>query len=199
MSFNNTNIGTLIAGLGEPLLGFKSIAIYLPDFTIGSVVYSIPTYYVESVTLEMNNIDGLGVFTGSGYTNYPQFHKIGDLSVILYEDTNASTLKWIGAWKSLIKDFQSGVYRPPDDYKRTMSFALMDNNNQTVLHFKYLGVWPTTTSGIPMDYGGERIKITQSFMVDDVEIYTTNTEGYLDGLTGTVSDVNNNDINSRTA
>ena len=141
-------------------------------FPAPSGVTGVSTLYVETFDLSFSNIkveDSL--FGGGGYSYFPGFHDCSAFSVTFYEDSQASTLKFIKEWKAKIKNFSSGVYNPPSEYKvDNLIVDLFDTKGNVALSVKLNGVWPAETSNLSLDTSStNRLRITQSFSVDNVD------------------------------
>jgi hypothetical protein len=155
---------TKVENIPDPLLSFKWGADILP--------FGLPAHYLESVSLGFLNLQAKdGFFQAGTYTYSAGFHEPTPVSCTFYEDRFATTLRWIHGWKQQVKDFRSGVYGIPSQYKKTMTVTMMDNDNDPVLVITFIDIWPSETSSLELNYEStERIKISQAFSVDSIEL-----------------------------
>jgi len=162
---NLTHIQKLL-NLPDPLLDFKWIC------RDGKLPFGLPSEYLESIDLPFLNIRiKEGVFGGSRYTYYPGFHDISSFSVNFYEDSQGNVTRWLWQWKNRIKDFKTGIYNLPSDYKRNLNIQLLDTNNTPVINASLIGVWPADTSNYQLNYTNNgRIIVGQTFSIDNQEL-----------------------------
>ena len=147
----------------DPLLSFKWIC---PD---EALPFGLPSTYLESVDVPWNNIkvEG-GVYVNGKYVYYPGAHDISGLNMVFYEDDKASCMKWIMQWKAAIKDFETGLYNLPKDYKKDMKVQLMDSKNNPIMTVELIGIWPEATSNWSLNYTDNgRLTVSQAFSIDD--------------------------------
>lgn len=159
-----TSLQTLLS-LPDPQLSFKWRCKYLP--------FSFPVHYVESVDLPFNNVEvGDTTHVGASYIQYPGPHKISTTSLVFYEDRYCSSLKFLTGWKQKIKNFNTGIYNLPGEYKQTIVVELMDNANNPVVTVTLLGCWPTDTGNLSLNYtDAGRVTISQVFSIDNQELF----------------------------
>ena len=82
-----------------------------------------------------------------------------------------NTLRRLTEWKNQIKNFKTGVYKLPSEYKKNIRVSMLDTANNPVITADLLGIWPTDTGNVSLNYtGGERITITQNFSIDDADL-----------------------------
>ena len=169
-----TSINRLMSGSGglkDPLLDFKWVveSQTVPDLD-GFV--GIPSNHIESVDVPFNNIQiESGQFTGSGFTYYPGFHDISSFSINVYEDQECTALKWTQAWKARVKNFSTGEYYLPRNYKGNLRVALLNSKNDIICRVKLIGVWPADTQSYSLNYTNNgRVVMSQTLSVDDQEI-----------------------------
>lgn len=145
----------------DPMLDFKWYSEVIPE--------GLPSNYLESIDVPFNNITvGEGLYGGSGFTYYPGTHDIAGFSATFYEDSLGTTIKWLLGWKSKVKNFSTGVYYLPVNYKRDWKVTLLNTKNEPIMTVKLIGVWPSETSNLPLNYTSNgRIVISQQFSIDD--------------------------------
>jgi len=168
MAARQTSLGLLLS-LPDPLLSFKWVCSYLP--------YDHPVHYVEAIDLPFNNIDiGDKSHVAASYLYYPGTHNISAFSMTFYEDRHAKSLKFLNTWKNDIKDFKTGLYMLPgadneSGFKKSITVQLLDSANNPVVTAKLLGVWPSDTGNLGLNYtDANRLTITQTFSIDDEEL-----------------------------
>lgn len=130
--------------------------------------FGLPYHYVEGIDLPWNNIDiGNKIPRGSGYAYYPGTHDISAVTIVLYEDSDARTLQWLYDWKSKVKDFNTGLYGYPTEYKRNWTFVMCNTKDVPVITAELTGMWPADTSPVQLGYSeAGRIIHSQQFSVD---------------------------------
>lgn len=158
-----TSLQTLL-GMPDPLLNFKWICTSLPF----DAPFNLPVNYVEGIDLPFNNIAvGDKAHSASGYTYYPGTHDISSFSITFYEDVDASSSKYLHSWKTKVKDFDTGLYNLPTEYKRDIVIQLLDQGNNPVIQATLVGCWPSDTGNFSLNYTDSgRLTVTQTFSVD---------------------------------
>lgn len=148
--------------LPDPLLSFKWVCETLPNFA------NIRSEYVEAVSLPFPSIQQKeGVFGAGTYTFYPGYVNISAFDVTFYEDRYVNALKFLEAWFSRIWNKEDGTFYLAGNYKRSMVFALYDQNNKKVARLTMLNCWPTARGNLDLDYtSNDRRKIQQNFSTD---------------------------------
>lgn len=164
----DTNLSTFLGERSrdkEPLLSFKWKATVLP--------YGMSVHQVEAVQIPWTKIAVKdGYFGGSTYTYYPGFHDVDQFSVTFMENSKADVHKWIWEWMEKIKNFETGAYYLPSNYKQDMTFVMMDTKGSAVLTVELIGVWPIQRSEWDLNYtdGGSYLTNTVQFSVDDQKL-----------------------------
>lgn len=163
MSAELTQISKLM-NRPDPLLSFKWVSPVLP--------FNLSSDYLESIDLPFNNIQvNDAMYTGSSYRYYPGSHDVSAFNASFYMDSKALSLKWILGWKARVKNFETGAYSLPKDYKSSWKVQLLDTGNAKVAEWELSGVWPSETSAFSLNYTDNgRLILTQSFSIDDVSI-----------------------------
>lgn len=151
-------------GSQEPLLTFKWVTTTLP--------YGLSTTYVEKVDLPFIKLDvKSGLFGAATYSYYPGFSDIDAFDITFYEDSACSTVKWLQYWYGRIKNFETGTYYLPTNYKENIKVQLLDTTNAPVLEVELVNIWPTTTSNWSLAYDDDgRLTVTQNFSIDDQKL-----------------------------
>jgi hypothetical protein len=154
-----------ILSLDDPLLSYKWIAKFLP--------FGLPPHKMESIDLPYNNIGvSEGVFQAGRFVYYPGTHTISSFSASFYEDRRGRTLKWLNDWKLRVKDFSTGDYGLPGEYKRSLIVTMLDSKNNDVITARLKGVFPTETAPTTLNYtdGTSRVVHSQTFSCDDQDL-----------------------------
>lgn len=150
----------------DPLLFFRWVVTGEVPF---SQQFGIDHTWIESVELPFPNIQADGVFGGSTYSYFPQFHNVAAVTVNIYGDGEGKFLKWLMYWKSQVKNLSTGLYKLPYQYKRDLQVSLLNSKGSEIVKAKLLGIWPADTGNLSLDYNGsERVIVSQNFSVDDV-------------------------------
>lgn len=163
-----TSINKLVSR-PDPQLNFKWVVMSsMPD--VGGV--SLPTEYVESVDIPFGNIQvAEGVFNCGSMTYFPGFHDTSAFGLVLYEDDQATALHYILNWKANVKNYATGAYKLPKQYKRDLRVRLLDTKNIGVVDFILEGIWPADTSNYSLQYtSSERLVVSQNFSIDNVQV-----------------------------
>ena len=132
----------------------------------------LPSHFLESIDIPFNNIKVHdSVYGGSGYTYFPGSHDVGAFNITVYMDSLGTSLKWLMAWKALIKDFDTGAYQLPSVYKQTWKVLLLNTKNDVILEAELQGTWPSDTSAFTLNYTDNgRLTLTQAFSIDNAKI-----------------------------
>ncbi len=160
-----------VLALPDPLPSFKWVAETIPNI-LGQAQPRNFKDYVEAVDLPFNNVKiADNWYGGAGYTYYPGTHDISSFAVTFYEDMNGTSLKYIMAWKALVKDFNSGIYNLPTVFKKDLVLLLQDIKNTPVVRVTMQGIWPADTGNLNLNYTDSgRITISQTFSCDGQSI-----------------------------
>lgn len=150
----------------DPLLMFRWIVETVPF----GEQFGVGPEYVETFELAFNNVKSDGVFFGGGYNYFPGFHDVSAFNITFYGDSRGKVLKWLNHWKNQVKNFSTGIYNLPPQYKRDWVIYLLDAAGNPVASYKCTGCWPADTGQITLDYndGSGRISVNQNFSVDDI-------------------------------
>lgn len=149
----------------EPLMGFKWVCTSLP--------YGLPVTYVESVQVswvKLNIKDGL--FAEGTYSYFPGFSDIDQFTMTFHEGIGTKTRRWLSYWLSRIKNFETGTYFLPNNYKEDIKVSLLDNQNNKVMDVTMVDCWPIVPDPIELNYTdpSSRVTLSVSFSVDDQKI-----------------------------
>lgn len=174
-----TDIGRMKAR-PDPILEFRWVVsgdipfatgTFTDPYDGGTYNYAIDYTYIETVNLPFNNVASQDVFCGSGYTVFPGNHKIGGFSLNVYADIAGNSMKWLQAWKSKVKNFETGTYGLPKDYKRNLQVQLLDNKGNVIITYTLIRAWPEATQDLNLTNDGQgRLVYAQSFALDDAKI-----------------------------
>lgn len=150
---------------GDPLLTFQWVARSMP-------FPGLTPAFIETFEIPFNNVKSENVFSGGGYNYFPGFHDVSAFNVTFYGDSGGKSLKWLSDWKNRIKDFDTGIYQLPSNYKRTWEVALVDNTGSAVIDVTLSGCWPADTASITLDYndGAGKVTFNQNFSLDNASI-----------------------------
>lgn len=156
----------------EPLLGFKWVCTSLP--------YGLPVTYVESVQVSFVNFNIKdGLFAAATYSYFPGFTDIDSFTITFHESISAKATKWILYWKSRIKNFETGAYYLPSNYKEDIKLSLLNNRNESVIDITMVDVWPATNDQWDLNYTdpAARMQVSCTFSVDD-QVIQINSNSY---------------------
>lgn len=149
----------------DPMLNFKWEVVAIPGDAI------IDTSYIESFEIPFSNTRITNVFMGGGYDYFPEFHDTSSFAVTFYADSKGLALKYLWNWKQEVKDFVTGRYNLPSQFKRDWSVNALDTTGSIILTITYHGCWPADTNNITFDQeGSSRVTLSQTFSVDSMEI-----------------------------
>jgi hypothetical protein len=153
-----------LQSLDDPLLSFR--------WVVQENFAGLPKKYVEKVDLPFNNLDVReGVYNGSSFTYFPGTHNVSAFGVTFYEDDKATVTQWIQQWKNAIKDFSTGLYALPKDYKKILDVHLLDTVGDTIMIAHLEGIFPTSTSNFSLTYeAAARISVEQQFSCDNCKL-----------------------------
>lgn len=152
----------------DPLLSWRWVAKSVP---FGSE-FGIDPSYVETFEIPFNNIKSDPAFFGGGYQYFPGFHDVSAFNVTFYADSRGLTIRYLMYWKSKVKNFDTGIYALPPEYKRNWNVALLDPAGEEVLEVELQGCWPADTGQLSLNYddGSGRLTLNQNFSVDSSKV-----------------------------
>ena len=161
---SSTQLGQILSR-PDPLLVWR----WCVDTVPFGEEFGIGPNYVETFEIPFNNIKAEGVFCAGGYNYFPGFHDVSAFNVTFYGDSEGNALNYIMGWKSKVKNFDTGIYALPGEYKRDWQVRLLDPAGNTVLTVLLEGCWPADTGQVSLNYddGGARISFNQNFSVDN--------------------------------
>lgn len=164
---NITDIG-LLSKRPDPLL---STGWYIKVMPKSAASYHVDHTYVETIDLPFNEIKSGAHFAGGGYNYFPEFHDISAFSVNFYADSEARVLSWIVNWRSKVKDFGSGLYGMPSEYKDSMTVALMTVTQKVIATVELQGIWPASISNLDLNNDTpNKLVLAVTFSVDGQSI-----------------------------
>lgn len=152
----------------DPLLTFRWVVKTLPIIDLDGSTFQLDTNFVETFEIPFNNVTSSGIFFGGGRRYFPEFHDVSAISVNFYGDVENKSLKYIWAWKRRVKNFDTGLYSLPTQYKHTVNAVLLDPMGEGIMEASVIGMWPADTQAVPLEYtdGSGRIVYSQNFSVD---------------------------------
>ena len=129
-----------------------------------------PASYVEAFDVPFSNVKTTGVLFGGGYNYFPEFHDTSAFSMTFYGDSQGRVLKWLWHWKQLVKDFNSGLYNVPSEFKGDIVVNCLNTTGKPFLSITYHGCWPADTGNLPLDQEAAKVSIQQTFSLDSMEL-----------------------------
>lgn len=161
----DTSIDTFMGerqGDKEPLLSFKWKCTALP---FGMSVYQVEGVQIPWIKVAVKE----GHFGAATYSYYPGFSDIDQFSVTFMENSRADVQAWIWDWKRRIKDYNTGAYFLPNNYKADLQFVMMDTRGSPVLTVDLIGCWPSQRSEWDLNYtdGNSHVTTVVQFSCDD--------------------------------
>ena len=158
-----TDIG-LLSKRPDPLLSTHWYVKVMPK---SALAYQVDYSYVETIDLPFNEIKSGAHFSGGGYTYFPEFHDISSFSINFYADSEGRVLKWLNNWRSRVKDFGSGLYGMPGDYKENITVALLTATQKVVATVDLIGIWPASLSNLSLGNADpSKLELSATFSVD---------------------------------
>lgn len=165
-----TDIG-LLSRRPDPMLSNQWYVKVMPP---SAAKYKIDHTYVETLDLPFNEIKSGAHFSGGGYTYFPEFHDISAFNVNVYADVEGRAIKWLVDWRKRVKDFDSGLYGLPGDYKEHLVAALMTPTQKTIFTVDLQGIWPTSISNLSLENeGATKLVYAVNFSIDSQSIQIT--------------------------
>jgi hypothetical protein len=133
--------------------------------------YQVDYTYVETIDLPFNEIKSGAHFAGGGYNYFPEFHDISAFSVNFYADSEGRAMKWLVNWRSKVKDFGSGLYGMPSEYKDSMTVALMTATQKVIATVELQGIWPASLSNLDLNNdSANKLVHAVTFSIDSQDI-----------------------------
>ena len=162
-----TDIG-LLSKRPDPLL---STHWYIKVMPKSANAFQVDHTYVETIDLPFNEIKSGAHFSGGGYTYFPEFHDVSAFSVNFYADSEGRVLKWLIDWRSRVKDFDSGLYRMPSEYKESITVALITATMKVVATVELMGIWPASLSNFDLGNADPaKLSLSATFSVDSQKV-----------------------------
>ncbi len=153
------------SGDNEPIPAYKWICDGLPG--------GLHAAYVEEVQLPWVKLNiKNALFAGGKYTYYPGFSDIEQFTIAFHEDSKGTVSRWFQEWQERIKNFKTGVYYLPTNYKRDIPVRLMNIKNETIMIAVMKNCWPITKDQLGLTYTDRagRLRVSINFSTDDQEI-----------------------------
>ncbi len=162
---DRTQIGKMMVRR-DPLMTFKWVVLSMPN-----TGYDLGPEYVETIEVPFNNLKVEGVFRGGGYCYFPGFHDVSAFNVTFYADMYGKSLDFIIHWKSLVKDFGTGIYALPPQYKRDWTVGLMKPTGEIAVQIRLEGTWPADTGQLSLNYNeSSALTFNQNFSIDNAVV-----------------------------
>ena len=148
----------------EPMLDFYWVCTKLPGHD---------PRYVESVSLPFPHFAVKeGLFGAGTFSYYPGFSDISAFDMVLYEDSQLSTVKWLKDWFNRIQNPEDGSFNLPAYYKENVELELKDTTGKPLAYAILQNIWPTEKGNWDLKYSGtgERLEVHQNFSIDSLEL-----------------------------
>lgn len=131
--------------------------------------FGLPSIYVEGIDLPFLNYSvSQSILTGGINRHYAGLAEVSSFSMILYEDSSGTTVKWLDRWKSNIADPATQLHKVPREYKRDIPVELHAQDGSVALRRTLIGIWPVDTGSVSLGAVGERLIISQPFSIDNI-------------------------------
>lgn len=151
----------------DPLMNFRWVTKMIPS--VGQNY--IGPEFIQNVEIPFSNVAAESIFFCGAFKYFPGFSDISAFNISFYGDSKGLALRYILHWKSLVKDFTTGIYNLPPQYKRSWNFILIDANGNDVVEVELQGCWPADTGSVPLSYeSSEAIVWNQNFSTDHCKI-----------------------------
>jgi hypothetical protein len=155
----------------DPILSFTWEVLNVP----GGAAFGIDSSWIEEFELPFSNVKSSGIFVGGGYDYFPEFHDTSAFSVTFYGDSEGRSLAYLMNWKQRVKNFDTGLYRLPSEFKADWTAKLLRTNGKEFARFTYHGCWPADTSNVQLNQDGSgRITFQQTFSLDSLSVKVGN-------------------------
>lgn len=146
----------------EPMLDFYWICTKLPGHD---------PRYVESISMPFPSFSKKeGLFGAGAFSYYPGFSDISAFDIVLYEDQQLSTVKWLKQWSERIRNPNTGAFYLPSFYKEDIEVELQNTQGKVIAQAILKNVWPTEKGNWDLKYTGtgERLNVHQNFSIDSL-------------------------------
>jgi hypothetical protein len=164
---------------------YNTDAINLDALTVSSLAAPLvwlPWYYVQAATLPDRDIQTRTIIRNGHAMHFPQSYSVGDLTLTLFLDSKNVARQWLRSWQHLVVSVDNprnatnqGRFGLPYQYKRDISFVVHSVRKKRVLHYKYIGCWPKSTSGLELTSGeSQALTCDVTFAVEDVRVSVGN-------------------------
>jgi hypothetical protein len=142
----------------------------------------LPWYYVQAATIPDRTIEKRTTQRNGHAMHFPKSYSMNELTLTLFLDSKNVARQWLRSWSEMVVSQDNprnasnqGRWGLPYQYKRDISFVVHSVRKKRVLHYKYIGCWPTNTGGLGLT-SGESTALTcdVTFSVDDVRVSVGN-------------------------
>lgn len=144
--------GDALAGImtrADPLHAYNWFC-DLPQVNANGYAASLPWYYVEEATIPFRQFETRQVYREGRYKHYPGKYNVDSLRLAIYLDSDNTSLNYWQTWQNaILQPFNKatatslgGGYRPPSQFKKDISFFLLDVRRQQIVNILYTECWP---------------------------------------------------------
>lgn len=128
-------------------------------------------YYINSIQTPGIQIETRSVFRSGKMQHYAGTLSIDNLSLTLYTDATGAAMKFASSWINTVYNNQTGNYRLPREYKKSIYVYLLDVERAIVCQFKFFGCWPTSWASYQLGNGqAENLPTVLELAVDTFSI-----------------------------
>ena len=155
----------------DPFMNFKWVAKSVP---FGEAVTSFDNSYIQNVELPFSNVQAESIFFCGAFKYFPGFSDTSAFNISFYGDSAGRSLSYLMYWKKQVKNFETGIYNLPGQYKRDWTFALLNTSGDIVLEVEMIGCWPADTGQLSLAYdSSEALTFNQNFATDGCRVLGT--------------------------
>lgn len=161
-AFTEANSLSRASARGDPILGYEWIAVII-DRGNPAVIEPV---YIESISTPSISFEQKVVFRDGSNYNYAGTKSVGPMTIALHNDDTGRAFKLASSWFESVYDSQSGTYRVPSSYKKTVKLFVHDAARGVVAAFYFLGVWPSSWNGGNWDQSSDPTQVILTLSVD---------------------------------
>lgn len=139
----------------EPLRksGWRLVGDSFPSVDGGS---ELPAYFMQSADIPSPKFNPVPIFGGGTNKYYAGNQDIDQVTITFFENYRTEVIEYLDTWINFIRD-ENGIYSLPSEYKKRLSFKLLDITGKTASKIVLTGCWPTGGYQLALDHASNDI------------------------------------------
>ena len=133
-----------------------------------------PSNFVEEIQgLPFPNVERESFYEGGRNTYFPGLEDLTPFTIVFFQNESSSVQDYIFQWKRKVVN-PDGTKNYPREYKKPIRVELLSGRNEVVFEYRLIGCYPTVSEPYSLINTSERLRFTQEFSVDRVELLNEN-------------------------